>query len=820
MSHNGVDRAAVGPYLDAPLDPGSWAGPDDVALSLAALRTRAGTPSFTRVTQRVARVRSARGVPSAEASAGRVTVYDCFRAGRRRLDPDLVLDIARALGLGDAGVVAWRVGLGRVAVARPDLSDVRATTALPRVPTPFVGRDDDVAAIVASESRAVLIDGMSGIGKTTLALSAATDLLRGGRYHRVCFVELGGPRGDASGLDGATLAGGILAALGDPGAQSASLSGRERLERYHAMMRDEPVLVVLDDLSTPEQLEQLTPTRSRGRLVATSRTRFDTGPETEVIHLEGLEADAASELVGAVAGRTFLPGEHQTLRRLCDRTGRHPFALTLLGSRIGRLPDWSLTDHHEAESRRDTVKALDDTIEESLALAYEALTPAAQQTLRRICDLPQLDHGTPVLAALLDETEPTTLDLLRTLCDAHMLRSPGVGRWQVHDLVRTFGHRRSIDLDRPAAVTAARRRVQSYYVDETTSAIAVSYPMTVFDWDWVSADEIPPRDEAEAREWLDRERSNLVACASWALELGDHDTVMRLAASLPHYLQTGGATDATLALQQAGRSAANQAGSDRDRALAERNVGTTLARRAEYGLAETHLQNALSIYSRLGHDGGATASLNALAVVASATGDQDLAVERMEQVLEHCARSPDNERYPITLTNLGVVHARAGRLDQSLPYLEQAAEVSRQYHWPAREQWALSSLSDVYAMQSHGTAAHDAAVRAHDLAVLLHDEVGVAYAQSNTAVALHLLGETSRAYELATSTLERSRTLEDPELTASVLNHLGDFHRADRQAAEAGSRYEQALAVAEEIGEANEIQRARDGLAAIGSVSR
>jgi energy-coupling factor transport system substrate-specific component len=80
---------------------------DEIAAGLQRLRADAGSPSYAALAVAVGRLREARGVPAAAARPGRTTVYDVFRAGRRRLDVDLVLDLVRALGADEEEVARW-----------------------------------------------------------------------------------------------------------------------------------------------------------------------------------------------------------------------------------------------------------------------------------------------------------------------------------------------------------------------------------------------------------------------------------------------------------------------------------------------------------------------------------------------------------------------------------------------------------------------------------------------------------------------------------------------------------------------------------------
>lgn len=101
-----VRDGAAGGGTDRPPSPEGVSTLDELAARLRDLRAWAGNPSFTRLVKDVAAVRAARGLPGDE-RPGRVTVYECFRSGRRRVDVELLVDIVAALGVDRAGQVAW-----------------------------------------------------------------------------------------------------------------------------------------------------------------------------------------------------------------------------------------------------------------------------------------------------------------------------------------------------------------------------------------------------------------------------------------------------------------------------------------------------------------------------------------------------------------------------------------------------------------------------------------------------------------------------------------------------------------------------------------
>src|SRR5690606_26645533 len=94
---------------EEPVSDATGAGPDSldrIAADLLALK-EANPISYAEIGRRIGEQRVARGVPAAAAYPPRSTVYDVFRAGRTRIDPDLLRDIVTALGGDEAEVERW-----------------------------------------------------------------------------------------------------------------------------------------------------------------------------------------------------------------------------------------------------------------------------------------------------------------------------------------------------------------------------------------------------------------------------------------------------------------------------------------------------------------------------------------------------------------------------------------------------------------------------------------------------------------------------------------------------------------------------------------
>lgn len=92
-------------------------GFDELARDLQQLRLEAGAPSYTELTTRITQNREARGMTPAAARVARSSIYDAFRLGRKRVNPELITEIVRALGCNEDEVTAWSL---RSVAARDD----------------------------------------------------------------------------------------------------------------------------------------------------------------------------------------------------------------------------------------------------------------------------------------------------------------------------------------------------------------------------------------------------------------------------------------------------------------------------------------------------------------------------------------------------------------------------------------------------------------------------------------------------------------------------------------------------------------------------
>ncbi|MFF5533506.1 BTAD domain-containing putative transcriptional regulator [Streptomyces cinerochromogenes] len=203
-----------------------------------------------------------------------LAAYEAVRAG---LAARLGVAPGAELAAAHARVLRQQVRPARrrvpAAPAEPVRPFVRPDQLPPGLPV-FTGRETELAALDAlfeeDSTRAVLISGPAGIGKTTLAVHwahRAADRFPDGRLH----LELGGSAARRATLDPAEALRRLLAALGVP-ARTMPTGVPALAARYREVLSDRRALVLLDDAACASRLRPLLPAAPGCLTLITSRS--------------------------------------------------------------------------------------------------------------------------------------------------------------------------------------------------------------------------------------------------------------------------------------------------------------------------------------------------------------------------------------------------------------------------------------------------------------------------------------------------------------------------------------------------------------------
>lgn len=422
---------------------------DDVTERLALLRTWAGEPSYASLVRRVHDLRKRRGVPPSELTPGRVTVYDCFRPGRARLDVELVGDLVTALGGTD--VPAWRAA---ASAARSGRRVAQVRVGLP-AREPAVGREELVAALVRAAG-VTAVSGMAGIGKTALATAAGHAAAAEHRWDDVLFVELGGHAAHGHPADPDQVVADLVRATVGTGPRRRAGATWSR-DRWQEALATKRLLVVLDDAADAEQVRPLLPAASAAaasRVIVTSRRPLDL-PGVQQLPVPPLDDVAAADLLAA-----GLPGAAPELvQRVVGWAAGLPLALRIALAAVRRHEGWPLDD----VVHKLVAAGSHPDIDAALTLSYGALDPTDGAAFRLLALHPGSTVRPVTAAALWDVPAAEAARVLDRLAAEQLL----VGRDErrIHDLVRGYGARLLADQTPRSVRDDAFARLVAHYRD-------------------------------------------------------------------------------------------------------------------------------------------------------------------------------------------------------------------------------------------------------------------------------------------------------------------------------------------------------------------
>ncbi|MER5193659.1 BTAD domain-containing putative transcriptional regulator [Streptomyces sp. NPDC002755] len=336
------------------------------------------------------------------------------------------------------------VGRGVVGAGRP--------AQLPSAPPSFVGRVVELERLegaAGSAAGVVLVGGMAGTGKSTLALHwahRATDRFPDGQL----YVALRGSDPARPAVEPADALRGMLAALGVPAPRMPD--GVDALTgEYRTLLARRRVLVVLDDAAGTGQLSPLLPTGPGCLALVTSRHTLPglVASGARPLRLAPPSAEDAYALLAGRIGAERVAAEPRAADEIVARCGRLPLALAAVAARAVGRRDLPLAEVAAGlREAHGTLDALAATREAFLG-SYRLLTPDSARLLRL---LPRHEGPdiTPAGAAVLAGLPVRRARLLLgVLADAHLLAEPAPGRYTLHDLLRVFATERAAAEGRP-----------------------------------------------------------------------------------------------------------------------------------------------------------------------------------------------------------------------------------------------------------------------------------------------------------------------------------------------------------------------------------
>jgi predicted ATPase/class 3 adenylate cyclase len=577
---------------------------------------------------------------------------------------------------------------------------------LPELPTTFVGREDERAAVTAlvTETRIVTLTGPGGTGKTRLALSVAMNL-EATYPEGVVFVPLA-PIRDA-GL--------IASAIADAAAVPEDAT-RPPIDSLRDALRDRHLLLVLDNL------EQLLPAAAatvaelvRGlpgcRFLLSSREPLRIAGEQEyrVPPLASADGVALFEERARLVGRALEPDgpDREAIVAIVERVDGLPLAIELAAARARLFPPREILERLErsfdilSSGARDLPER-QQTLRATIGWSVDLLSPAEQRLFRRLSVF--VGTWAPEAAESVVDPDrslgPDLLDAIASLADKSLLRTAvsadGRTRFGWHVFVRDFAlemlvasgeqaeyQQRHAESFRDLAVrmgtrlTAARSAANLAQLDD-----AIHDLRSAIDWSLETGRvEIGLEIVGSAWRWWQL-RSHLAEGRDLARQLLSHPAAARDSIARVDGLAAAGglaywSSDraATRAAYEERLALAQRLGDRRRLAEAHYDLGFVGMVEQDVDLLRSEEERALALFEELGDDAGIVKARQALVLARFVAQDYAGARELEERNLVDFERTQSWYRISDSKMLLAAIKWRSGDPDGALASARSAIEI-------------------------------------------------------------------------------------------------------------------------------------------------
>ena len=635
--------------------------------------------------------------------------------------------------------------------------------------TPLLGRDQEMTALLGllsrSDMRLITLIGPPGVGKTRLAVQAATEAASM-FAHGLKFIDLAP----------VTEPNGFLPIL----AQNLDINDIPEMPlvaRIALALRQKDILLVLDNfeqiVGAAPQVYQLLSTTSHVKVLVTSRVALHIPGENQFnVQPLSLPQEPPRDPLAFAAIRLFVeraravqpefqltPENTGAVLEICRRLDGLPLAIELAAARVRALSpqvmlkefehrfDWLAPNYREEQSAKQTLRG-------AIEWSYSLLSEKEQMLFRRLSVFSagrSVETAKAVCADAELSDEPCLrgdeiFDLLIQLTDKSLLFTEAGHEETRFNFLETIHEFAREKLKQASEEVLFRNRHLAYFCQ-----MAERFEL-----------EIEREDQAA---WLDRvetEHNNMRLALEWSLkEAGDLLTGIRLAASLglfwylhSHFIE--GLERIKVFLGKA-------------RELGE---GLVLAKLL-FRTADLHLHRA----------------------------EFDVAVRLGEEAVALCRKLDDKPLLAWALYVLGDIYLALHDLTAAEQCLTESVNVCIEIGYEAVEDISLLLLSTILLRQGELASAHQTVLEGLDLAERLSDPWGI-------ASGLQTLGEIllqEKQYAEARHNLERSldasRIVGDKFIIGSALVNLASLANLQGQFEDSDHYAEQALGVFQLIGD-------------------
>jgi len=711
---------------------------------------------------------------------------------------------------------------------------------VPRPLTPLLGRERELGELrerlLDEEVQLVTLTGPGGVGKTRLAIEAATTL-RDAFGDGVWFIDL------LPLTDPARVPGAIAEALG-----IRDTAGRSLTSRLMSFLEPREALLILDNFERVTDAAPLLVTLLGScpglKVLVTSRVSLHVSGERQfpVPPLACPDATPTltlAEAAGSGAVRLFAmraeaarpefaltEANMAAVAAICRQLDGLPLAIELAAARAKHLnpPAMLARLNRRLElltgGMRDQPSRM-QSMRDTVAWSYDLLTPGEQRLFRRLsvfvggfsldaavaaCAGDEPGAGNPRhppegAATLAPPGPPSSvLDGVISLIDKSLVepaREPaGEPRFTMLETLREYGLER-LEASGERELIQERHAAWCLALVESVEAERIG---------------LAPRTGADR---LGPDRDNLRRALQWLRDRGEASTGLRLASALwPLWLERGevseGRAHLSALLSLPGASPGEQV-----RARAVCVTGALAQALGDHDQAADLSREALLAFQRLGDVRGEAFALNTLGLDAMIQGDNAAAVAFLQDSLARFRSVADSRAGAWALRHLSSVAFRTGDVARGVALAGEALTIVRPAGHYLDVARLLLNLSHAATLRGDLERAEAMGKEALDLFQIAGDRWGVADALQRLGHVALEEGDVAQASALLEASHSLFRDIGDPEGLVVVVVLQGWLHRAQGLRESAEDLIAEGLAIARRQGNPSRIASALLGHGAL-----
>lgn len=511
----------------------------------------------------------------------------------------------------------------------------------------FTGRQEERKAIASvlvhsQTQRICCLQGMGGVGKTSLAVQLAYDL-RDVFTDGVLWAQL-----DRSN----TMA--ILHSFATAFQLDVThfLDVESRSSKVRELLGYKKALVILDNAESDEQLRPLLPptgscavlftTRRQDLAVADQARRF-------LVHSFAPERGDSLSLFGKVLGADVVQREREGFQALAEILGHLPLALDIAANRLRHELNWSvrdlLTQWQRDPDRLTHLARGDKAVRLSFAFSFRALKKEQQQLFAALSVFVG-SFSCEAVAAVGCQSLETATGQLQQLQALSLVQSATNDRFQLHPLLRLYSQELNSD-------------------PETTVRMAHYYFGYI-------------QQHQQAYERLDLEHANLLAAFDNAKAHDLHSQLVQGINQLYAYFYARGYFETALSLLQTAQEAAQEIGDEVGLTAVLFNLGHIAIKQGNSQQAEHLYQQALSLARQTNNLAQIGNLLMKLGALAHRRSQFSIAQANYLEALQFARQARDTNCVASTLANLGLLAAVQGDHKTAVAHYHEALPLARQ----------------------------------------------------------------------------------------------------------------------------------------------